>query len=153
MEKETEKNKEIKGESLDLSNINSKRYFSAIGRRKTSVARVRLQTKGEAKGIVVNERNYKEYFFSPDLQRVIESPLESIKALDKFYVSVKVKGGGISSQSEAIRHGIARALVEIDGALRKKLRRMGYLTRDPRMRERKKFGLKRARKAPQWAKR
>ncbi len=129
-----------------------KKYFEAIGRRKTSVARVRLFThKGE--GIKVNSKDYKSYFPLENLQKIVESPLEKLNAEEKYSFSIIVKGGGISSQAEACRHGMARALIALNPYFRKRLKKAGFLTRDPRMRERKKFGLKRARKAPQWSKR
>lgn len=128
------------------------RYFEAVGRRKTAVARIRLFTKGE-KQFLVNSKTYQEYFpLEKDRQTAIAS-LVKMKCLDKFRVTVIVKGGGRGAQAEAIRHGAARALVDFNLNFKKRLRKVGYLTRDPRMRERKKFGLKRARKAPQWAKR
>lgn len=128
------------------------KYFQAVGRRKTSVARVRLFEKGD-KSINVNEKDYKEYFSALELQQVVESPLEKMNIEEKFKITVKVQGGGIHSQAEAVRHGIARALVKLNENFKKRLRKAGYLTRDSRMRERKKFGLKRARRAPQWSKR
>jgi len=128
------------------------KYYQAIGRRKTSVARIRLFTQGD-NTITVNEKPYKEYFPDLNLQQIVDVALDRMKALDKFMVTAKVKGGGIHSQAEAVRHGISRALVKFNPDFRKRLRRAGYLTRDPRMRERKKFGLKRARRAPQWSKR
>jgi len=128
------------------------RYFEAVGRRKTATARVRLWTKGEKK-IIVNDKLYDEYFPTLELQKIVTSPLEKINCLEKFRISVKVKGGGVHSQAEAVRHGIARALVLFNPSFKKKLKKAGFLTRDPRMRERKKFGLKRARRAPQWQKR
>ena len=128
------------------------RFFEAVGRRKTAVARVRLFTKGE-KQFLVNGKTYQEYFsLLEDQQRAISSMVK-MKCLDKFRVVVIVRGGGRSAQSEAVRHGTARVLVDFNQNFKKRLRKVGYLTRDPRMRERKKFGLKRARKAPQWAKR
>ena len=128
------------------------KYYQATGRRKTSVARIRLFTQGD-KTITINEKPYKEYFLDLNLQQIVSTALDRMKALDKFMVSAKVRGGGIHSQAEAVRHGISRALVKFNPDFRKRLRRAGYLTRDPRMRERKKFGLKRARRAPQWSKR
>ncbi|PIQ92405.1 MAG: 30S ribosomal protein S9 [Parcubacteria group bacterium CG11_big_fil_rev_8_21_14_0_20_39_14] len=128
------------------------KYWEAVGGRKTSVARIRLFTKGE-KAILVNNKDYKVYFPGLELQQIIVSPLQKMKCFDRFSASIKVKGGGIHSQAEAIRHGIARALVKFNPDFRKRLRKTGYLTRDPRMKERKKFGLKRARRAPQWRKR
>ena len=128
------------------------RYFQAIGRRKTAVARIRLYTKGD-KEFVVNNKSYQEYFKLAEDQESAVSSMKKMKCLDKFRVTVKVKGGGHSAQAEAIRHGTARVLVEFNNNFRKRLRKAGFLTRDPRMRERKKFGLRRARRAPQWAKR
>jgi small subunit ribosomal protein S9 len=129
------------------------RYLEAVGRRKTAVARVRLFTQGGGGEILINEKPYKNYFPNLDLQQIVSASLKKMKALDRFKVLVKVKGGGFHAQAEAVRHGIARALVEFNPDFRKRLRKAGYLTRDARMRERKKFGLKRARRAPQWQKR
>lgn len=127
------------------------KYFEAVGRRKTSTARVRLYNK---KGdIVVNNKKFEKYFFLPKHQKLILEPLEVAKEKSKFSLSALIKGGGISSQAEALRHGISRALVEYKSELKKKLKRQGFITRDPRMKERRKFGLKKARKAPQWSKR
>lgn len=128
------------------------RYYQAIGRRKTAVARIRMFTRGD-KVFLVNGIPYTEYFKLSADQQVAVSSMVKMKCLDKFRVQVVVKGGGRSSQAEAIRHGTARVLVDFNLNFRKRLRKAGYLTRDPRMRERKKFGLKRARKSPQWAKR
>jgi small subunit ribosomal protein S9 len=128
------------------------KYFEAVGRRKTAVARVRLLTQGE-KTFFVNKKPLEVYFPIFEQQWTVTTPLEKMKCLDKFKISTIVKGGGLSSQAEAIRHGIARALVLFNPDFRKRLKKAGYLTRDPRMRERKKFGLKRARRAPQWQKR
>lgn len=128
------------------------RYWEAVGRRKTAIARVRLFTRGD-KGIWVNDKPADRHFQYPGLQGVVEEPLKKMKSQDRFRVSAKVKGGGIHAQAEAIRHGISRALVKFNPDFRKRLKRAGFLTRDPRMKERKKFGLKGARRAPQWAKR
>jgi small subunit ribosomal protein S9 len=128
------------------------RYFEAVGRRKTAVARVRLLTQGE-KTFLVNKKPLEGYFPISELQQTVTAPLEKMKCLDKFRVSTIVKGGGLHAQAEAISHGIARALVLFNPDFRKRLKKAGHLTRDPRMRERKKFGLKRARRAPQWQKR
>ncbi len=127
-------------------------YFEAVGRRKTAVARIRLFTQGK-KEILINNKPYKEYFSIAETQQIATAALKKMKCLDMFRVVVKVKGGGYHSQAEAVRHGTTRALVEFNPNFRKRLRKVGYLTRDPRMRERKKFGLKRARRAPQWSKR
>jgi small subunit ribosomal protein S9 len=128
------------------------RYLEAIGRRKTAVARVRLFTKGD-KEFIVNDKPYQQYFQTVEDQEAAVASMKKMKCLDKFRITVKVQGGGHRAQAEAIRHGTARVLVDFNANFRKRLRKAGFLTRDPRMRERKKFGLKRARKSPQWAKR
>jgi len=128
------------------------KYFETIGRRKTSQARIRFFTQGD-KEIEINGKPSNLYFVIPELQKIIESPLKTISFSEKFKISVKVKGGGIHSQAEAVRHGISRALCLLNPYFKKNLRKEGFLTRDSRMRERKKFGLKRARRAPQWSKR
>ena len=152
-ESKKKKDKEEKKEKKEKKKVSKKpQYFEAVGKRKTAVARVRLFTQGE-KQFLVNEKPYDKYFPTFDLQKIANAPLRKMKCLERFQISVKVKGGGIHAQAEAVRHGIARALVEFNPEFRKRLRRAGYLTRDPRQRERKKFGLKRARRAPQWQKR
>jgi len=128
------------------------KYLEGVGRRKTTVARVRLIPQGE-KTFLVNGKPIDTYFPAIELQQTAKAALERMSCLDKFGISVKVKGGGITAQAEAIRHGIARSLVLFNPDFRKRLNKAGFLTRDPRMRERKKFGLKRARRAPQWSKR
>jgi len=133
-------------------NTGKDRYFEAVGRRKTAVARVRLFTKGD-KEFLVNSKSLKNYFPLPADQETATSSMKKMKCLDKFRVTVVVHGGGRHAQAEAVRHGTARVLVDFNNNFRKRLRKAGFLTRDPRMRERKKFGLKRARKSPQWAKR
>jgi small subunit ribosomal protein S9 len=132
--------------------MDAKRYYQGTGRRKTSVARVRLfPGSGE---IVVNGRTPEDYFGARDLlQRNIRHPLTLTNNLGSFNVLVKVRGGGVASQAGAVRHGVARALLDMDTDLRAVLKKAGLLTRDPRMKERKKVGLKRARKAPQYTKR
>lgn len=139
-------------EKPKLAALKPVRFFEAIGRRKTAIARVRLFTQGE-KSFLVDEKPYQNYFPTQELQQVASASLTTMKCFDKFRISAKVKGGGMHAQAEALRHGIARALVLFNPNFRKRLKRAGYLTRDPRMRERKKFGLKRARRAPQWQKR
>jgi len=129
----------------------TERYFYANGKRKTSVARVRLYEKGKGK-IIVNEQPATEYFHGTLIGN-LKSPLKLVDMLKNFDISAKVNGGGISSQSDAVRHGIAKALIVFDPALRTTLKRAGLLTRDARVKERKKFGLHGARRAPQWAKR
>lgn len=128
------------------------RYYAAVGRRKRAVARVRLFTKGE-KEFVVNSKPYTEYFGAEELQLIADAALRRMKVTDKFRVYVRVFGGGLYGQAEAVRHGISRALTKFNPEFRKRLKRVGYLSRDPREKERRKFGLKKARKAPQWAKR
>jgi len=127
------------------------RYFEAIGRRKTATARVRLYTR--AGEFTVNDKGYAVYFSMPKLQKVVEESSRKMKLFGRFRISAKVSGGGIHAQAEAIRHGLARCLVKFNPDFRKRLRRAGFLTRDPRAKERKKFGLKKARRAPQWQKR
>ncbi len=134
------------------SSVAEERYWEAVGRRKTAIARIRLFTKGE-KVFLVNGKPLNIYFPILNLQQIAKSALEKMNCSDKFRVITIVKGGGLSAQAEAIRHGISRALVKFNQDFQKRLRRVGYLTRDSRMRERKKFGLKRARRAPQWQKR
>ena len=126
-------------------------YFHKTGRRKTAVAQVRLLPGGEA--IIVNGNPYEERFPRVAHHRAIERPLLVTESLGKYGVMVKVSGGGVSGQCGAISHGIARALVEADESLKPVLRQNGLLTRDSRVKERKKPGLKRARKAPQYTKR
>jgi len=127
------------------------RYIETVGRRKTSIARVRLIA-GES-GIKINGKDLKDYFRQAKLQEIVNAPLAILELKDKHGFTVVVSGGGIFSQAEAVRHGITRGLVKLDAELRKRLKKYGFITRDPRMVERKKPGLKKARKAPQWAKR
>jgi len=125
-------------------------YFGT-GRRKQSVARVRL-VPGEGK-IIINDREIDDYFGLETLKLIVRQPLILTNALSKFNVLVNVVGGGFTGQAGAIRHGISRALLEADETLRPMLKKAGFLTRDPRMKERKKYGLKKARRAPQFSKR
>lgn len=135
----------------ELKSKKPERYFEAVGRRKTAGARVRLFTRpGD---FLVNGKLYSLYFSTPELIKIVEDALQKMKLLGRFKVSVKTSGGGVHAQAEALRHGLARCLVKFNPDFRKRLKRAGYLTRDSRMKERKKFGLKKARKAPQWAKR
>ncbi len=123
----------------------------AVGRRKTASARVRIE-KGNGE-VMVNGKTCAQYFSTLALQSTIVAPLKALSLDKQFNVSAKVEGGGISGQATAVQHGIARALVIFNEEFRKTLKALGFLTRDPRGKERKKFGLKRARKAPQWSKR
>ncbi|AEE97069.1 MAG: small subunit ribosomal protein [Clostridiales bacterium] len=127
-------------------------HYYATGRRKTSVARVRLIPGGKG-NITVNGKNADEYFNIETLRIQVRQPLELTNMADKFDVVVKVSGGGFTGQAGAVRHGIARALQLVDPELREPLKKAGMLTRDPRMKERKKYGLKAARRAPQFSKR
>ncbi len=125
--------------------------FNAVGRRKKAIARVRL-IPGEG-NITINKRSLDEYFGLETLKTVVRQPMELTQTAGRFDVLVSVKGGGFTGQAGAIRHGIARALVKADEELKPAIKKAGYLTRDPRMKERKKYGLKAARKAPQFSKR
>jgi len=125
--------------------------FYGTGRRKNAVARVYL-VPGEGK-VVVNNKQVLEYFGRKTLDMVVRQPLELTNTTGRFDVIAKVAGGGVSGQAGAVRHGIARALVQADPNLRPVLKRAGFLTRDPRMKERRKYGLKKARRAPQFSKR
>ena len=128
---------------------NTKNY--GTGRRKSSVARVYL-VPGNGK-ITINKRDIDEYFGLDTLKVIVRQPLVATETSDKFDVLVNVKGGGYTGQAGAIRHGISRALLTVDGDYRPVLKKAGFLTRDPRMKERKKYGLKAARRAPQFSKR
>ena len=129
----------------------TKPYFYGTGRRKDSVARVRVYT-GTGK-ITINDRDIDNYFGLETLKLIVRSPLVLLGLEGKYDVVVRVSGGGVSGQAGAIRHGISRALCKADPELRAALKKAGFLTRDPRMKERKKYGLKAARRAPQFSKR
>ncbi|OIO30725.1 30S ribosomal protein S9 [Candidatus Nomurabacteria bacterium CG1_02_43_90] len=128
------------------------RYIEAVGRRKTSTARVRI-TEASKGSLVINGKDLATYFPTLELQKIVNEAIEKSKVAGKFMVTVVVRGGGIHSQAEALRHGLSRTLVKFDEEIRKPLKKLGFLKRDPRMKERRKFGLKKARKAPQWSKR
>ncbi len=138
---------------METKALKNKRYIEAVGRRKTSTARVRLVIDAPKSLFVVNGRVSEVYFPTVELRKIINDPFVKVKLTGKYEVSAQVSGGGIHSQAEAIRHGLTRALVAQDEELRTKLKKLGFLKRDPRMKERRKFGLKKARKAPQWSKR
>jgi len=138
---------------VEPENDSSKaRYIEAIGRRKTAIARVRITAMPKA-SLSINGQDVATYFKTDELRRIAEEALSKTKLTVKFKVTALIKGGGITGQAEAFRHGIARALIIYDIELRKKLKKAGFLKRDPRAKERRKFGLKKARKAPQWSKR
>lgn len=127
-------------------------YISAIGRRKSATAQVRI-TPADKMTYVVNGKALDEYFGVEELKTVVRSPFATVETKDEFTVSIVVTGGGISAQADAIRHGISRALLKYNEELRGELKSAGYLKRDPRRKERKKPGLRKARKRPAWSKR
>ncbi len=129
----------------------TKQYYYGTGRRKSSVARVRVYN-GTGK-ITVNDRDIDDFFGLETLKLIVRQPLNTTGTDGKFDIVVRVSGGGVSGQAGAIRHGLARALLVYDETLRAELKKAGFLTRDPRMKERKKYGLKAARRAPQFSKR
>lgn len=127
-------------------------YVEAIGRRKSAVARVRIQPASKTH-IVVNARPIDQYFGTLELRSIVISPIEREGASGTYSISAKVQGGGIHAQAEAIRHGISRILIKEDPGKKTELKKLGFLRRDSRKKERKHFGLKKARKASQWSKR
>lgn len=129
------------------------RYIEAVGRRKTAVARVRLFEASKADYVINEDKDLSTYFPTNELKDIVKDPIVSSELPVKFKVTVHVSGGGIHAQAEAVRHGIARCLVKFDEELRKDIKKAGFLKRDPRMKERKKPGLRKARRAPQWSKR
>ena len=128
------------------------KYFEAVGRRKTAIARVRLHP-GAKVGYEVNGKTLEAYFPVKEMQITVMEAIATGKPAEKFHITAKVSGGGISAQSEVMRHGIARALLVYDVQSRSRLKKAGFLKRDARAKERRKFGLKKARKSPQWSKR
>ena len=145
------KKQDLQSDESHLGAPGRDRYFEAVGRRKTAVARVRLFTKpGD---FTINDKLYSSYFSTPELLKIAEDALQKMKLFGRFKTSVRIRGGGLHAQAEALRLGLARCLVKFNPDFRKRLRRADFLKRDSRMKERKKPGLKRARKAPQWAKR
>lgn len=136
-----------------MTTIKTDKYIEAIGRRKTASARVRM-TPASKMSYDINGKTVEEYFPTKELQATATESIQESKLTEtKFKITVVAKGGGISGQADAVRHGIARALIEYDKELRGKLKKAGLLKRDPRAKERRKFGLKKARKSPQWSKR
>jgi small subunit ribosomal protein S9 len=128
------------------------KYIEAVGRRKTAVARVRI-TPATKNSITVNDKELEAYFSTGDLRSIVHDALGKSEIGEKFTVSIRVTGGGIHAQAEAIRHGLARTLVIRDENVKNTLKKLGFLKRDSRRVERKKFGLKKARKSPTWSKR
>lgn len=147
--------------TTETKNALSGKYFEAVGRRKSAVARVRLFEKKSGKAglpdgqasITINDKECSVYFPVVELQEIVKSPLKKTRTEAGLYVSGKVNGGGIKSQADAMKLGISRALLKFSPEFRRILKSDGFLTRDARVVERKKFGLKKARKAPQWSKR
>jgi len=134
-----------------MATVTKDKYIEAVGRRKTSIARVRLSSgKGE---ILINDRKFEDYFPTQELRFRAKEKISNIKNLDKYLISVKISGGGISSQAEALSLGLSRAVIKADEKTKAEVKKAGLLTRDSREKERRKFGLKKARKSPQWSKR
>jgi small subunit ribosomal protein S9 len=132
--------------------MTTKRYIESVGRRKTAIARVRI-SEAAKRVVTVNDKELAVYFPTKELQAIVLSPLEAGELVHTYSVSVKVLGGGIHAQAEAVRHGLSRSLVKAEGTIKDALKKLDLLKRDPRAVERKKFGLKKARKAPTWSKR
>lgn len=129
------------------------KYIEAVGRRKTSIARVRAVQAAKNSFVINKDKSIEDYFKSETQRTIVSEALSKVKLPHPLAISVVVSGGGVNSQAEAVRHGLARIIIEIDPELRKDLKKEGFLKRDPRAKERRKFGLKKARKAPQWSKR
>ena len=128
------------------------RYIEAVGRRKTATARVRI-TPATKMSFVINDKDVKDYFVTEELQMIAQEAFTKAEVKDKFAVTVHENGGGIHAQAEAVRHGVSRILVARDEEIKNTLKKLGFLKRDSRQVERKKFGLKKARKSPTWSKR
>ncbi len=137
---------------MEKTTKNKNEYIRTIGRRKTSTAVVKM-VPSTKNSIHINGKVLNEYFVTSSLMKIVNDPILKSKIEKEFTITVTVQGGGIHSQSEAVRHGISRALTIFDEELRGNLKKAGFLKRDPRMKERRKFGLKKARKSPQWSKR
>lgn len=135
-----------------MSTETKNRYIEAVGRRKTATARVRV-TEASKNSFIINDKDVNDYFPTKELQNIARDAMVKSGLGDKFSVTVKVVGGGIHAQAEAVRHGLSRTLVERDEEVKNTLKKLGFLKRDSRQVERKKFGLKKARKAPTWSKR
>lgn len=135
-----------------MATTTSTKYIETVGRRKTSTARVRI-TEASKTTVEINSRPLADYFKTEEQRMVAEAALNKPGIKQKFHITAHITGGGMHSQAEALRHGIARAIIAWDKELRGTLKTLGFLKRDPRAKERRKFGLKKARKAPQWSKR
>jgi len=135
-----------------MATTDTKTYIRALGRRKTATAVVKLYENG-TNTFTINGKKSSEYFPTEELQKIIHDPIFKTKTTEKYDIVVTVKGSGIHSQAEAVRHGIARILAGQDDDTKNKVKKLGFLKRDPRAKERRKFGLKKARKSPQWSKR
>ncbi|PIW97821.1 30S ribosomal protein S9 [Candidatus Jorgensenbacteria bacterium CG_4_8_14_3_um_filter_38_10] len=152
--KETPKVVKKKSKKIEAVEKKREKYIEALGRRKTAVARVRIfpvSQSAKARPIIVNGKNWPDYFLTPQQKKIVVSPFETVSSW--WETSIKVRGGGLQAQAEAVRLGLSRALVLINLNWRKVLKAKGFLKRDPRMVERKKFGLRKARRAQQWRKR
>jgi len=147
-----EQSEEVLIENAESDAKKKGEYLYSVGRRKTACAQVRLLKRGKGE-ITVNGQDFKIYFPTLDVQERVLSPLKIVGQMDRLAATVIVKGSGKIAQAEAIRHGLSRALLLLNPNFKKPLKKAGFLTRDPRVKERKKPGLKRARKAPQWQKR
>ena len=152
-ELKTQKTIDTKTKGKIANSTKKKSSMQAVGKRKSAVARVRLSAKIKDKAVIINGKKLNEYFNYTVWQKTVLAPFEVLGLQGQYGVSIKVQGGGPQGQAEAIRHGISRILVNLDDTYRKPLKAHGFLTRDPRVKERKKPGLKRARRAPQWQKR
>lgn len=135
-----------------MATTDTKTYIRALGRRKTATAVVKLYENG-TNTFTINGKKSSDYFPTEELQKIIHDPIAKTKTTEKYDIVVTVKGSGIHSQAEAVRHGIARILAGQDDDTKNKVKKLGFLKRDPRAKERRKFGLKKARKSPQWSKR
>lgn len=155
-DKKTVKTKEEKFLGRNPMGKAKEQYVEAVGRRKTSTARVRIHEASKA-SFIVNGKDAKDYFHTEDARRLIYDPVikgvSTVLAGIKWNIEAKINGGGTHSQAEALRHGLSRAFVKFNISTRGKLKSLGFLKRDSRAKERRKFGLKKARKAPQWSKR
>ncbi len=145
-------NTQVQTKEVVKPKVKSGDYIPTVGRRKCASARIRLTVGGTGK-LVVNEKDWKEYFPTVELQQVVAAPLKAVGMDDRVDITVKVVGGGPKGQADAVKLGIARALVKSDEELKKTLKSLGFLTRDARIKERKKFGRHKARRGHQWSKR